>query len=185
MYHIIAKTLRLIFILPGSRFMEISALNNVGICIKDSFKTVLEQNELCQKICGNMVGLVCDFGCMNNYPTTSPQSITQGMILLSNIQSKDQKLDAVIINDGDKITTITYPNCFKENTIKDEIEELRRFGLTKSELVIIEEVLKGYKNIEIAQKLFISEGTLKTHLNNIYKKLPERWQSLKKRKQSV
>lgn len=44
------------------------------------------------------------------------------------------------------------------------------FNLTKRETEIVTYVIKGYKNARIAETLFISEGTVKNHLRNIFRK---------------
>jgi DNA-binding NarL/FixJ family response regulator len=44
-------------------------------------------------------------------------------------------------------------------------------ALTAREIEIIKQVAAGLRNIEIGKKLFISEGTVKMHLHNIYQKL--------------
>ena len=44
-------------------------------------------------------------------------------------------------------------------------------ALTPREIEIIKQVAAGLRNIEIGKKLFISEGTVKIHLHNIYRKL--------------
>jgi len=44
-------------------------------------------------------------------------------------------------------------------------------GLTQRELEIIRAVASGLRNKEIAQKLHVTEGTVKVHLHNIYDKL--------------
>lgn len=53
-------------------------------------------------------------------------------------------------------------------------EELQQFVqgkmLTPREREIIEQILKGYTNRDIAARLYISENTLKTHLKHIYQK---------------
>jgi DNA-binding NarL/FixJ family response regulator len=46
-----------------------------------------------------------------------------------------------------------------------------RAVLTPRELGIVRMVVSGLRNKEIAKKLFISEGTVKIHLHNIYDKL--------------
>jgi DNA-binding NarL/FixJ family response regulator len=43
--------------------------------------------------------------------------------------------------------------------------------LTPREREIIRHVARGLRNAEVAQKLFITEQTVKTHLNNIFQKL--------------
>jgi DNA-binding NarL/FixJ family response regulator len=43
--------------------------------------------------------------------------------------------------------------------------------LTPREIEIIKQVSAGLRNMEIGKKLFISEGTVKIHLHNIYRKL--------------
>jgi len=44
-------------------------------------------------------------------------------------------------------------------------------GLTPREQEVLSRLARGYTNKEIAQDLFISEKTVKTHLNNIFRKL--------------
>jgi DNA-binding NarL/FixJ family response regulator len=43
--------------------------------------------------------------------------------------------------------------------------------LTPREIEIVKHVANGLRNIEIGKRLFISEGTVKMHLHNIYQKL--------------
>ncbi|MCP5467741.1 MAG: winged helix-turn-helix transcriptional regulator [Deltaproteobacteria bacterium] len=69
---------------------------------------------------------------------------------------------------------------FSESSLSSD-EHFSDFGLfdplTKRELEIIEHLESDLTNQEIAQKLFISVGTLKWHLNNIYSKLGVRQRS--------
>lgn len=43
--------------------------------------------------------------------------------------------------------------------------------LTPREIEIVKQVAQGLRNAEICKRLFISEGTVKMHLHNIYQKL--------------
>ncbi len=54
------------------------------------------------------------------------------------------------------------------------------YGLTARELQVLELMAKGLKNKEIASKLWLSEGTVKTHVHNILHKLnqPDRAQAV-------
>jgi DNA-binding NarL/FixJ family response regulator len=45
------------------------------------------------------------------------------------------------------------------------------FGLTEGEIGILEELSKGLTNREIARKLYLTEGTVKNYISNIYSKL--------------
>ena len=43
--------------------------------------------------------------------------------------------------------------------------------LTEQEQKVVQEILKNKTNKEIASDMFISVSTVKTHINNLYKKL--------------
>jgi DNA-binding NarL/FixJ family response regulator len=51
------------------------------------------------------------------------------------------------------------------------LSEKNTFGLTEREKEILRTMILGLKNKTIAEKLFISEKTVKTHINRIFKKL--------------
>ena len=59
-------------------------------------------------------------------------------------------------------------------------EHLRTLGITKRELEILELIARGMSNREIADKLFVSENTVKTHSSRLFDKL-----SAKRRTQAV
>lgn len=44
-------------------------------------------------------------------------------------------------------------------------------ALTEREMQIMSEVAKGYRNRQIADRLFISESTVKVHMKSLLKKL--------------
>lgn len=53
----------------------------------------------------------------------------------------------------------------------EEKSNRKDFGLTEREVEIVEELSKGLTNREIARKLFLTEGTVKNYISNIYSKL--------------
>jgi DNA-binding CsgD family transcriptional regulator len=57
---------------------------------------------------------------------------------------------------------------------------LRELGITRRELEILELIAGGLSNREIAEKLFVSENTVKTHSSRLFDKL-----SAKRRTQAV
>jgi two-component system nitrate/nitrite response regulator NarL len=50
------------------------------------------------------------------------------------------------------------------------IGHAQKFGLTPRQLEIVANVVAGFSNKEIAQKLLLSEDTVKHHLTNIFDK---------------
>jgi DNA-binding CsgD family transcriptional regulator len=58
--------------------------------------------------------------------------------------------------------------------------KLGEFGITRRELEILELIAQGLSNREIAEKLFVSENTVKTHSSRLFDKL-----SAKRRTQAV
>ena len=59
-------------------------------------------------------------------------------------------------------------------------ERLKDLGITKRELEILELMAQGMSNREIADKLFVSESTVKTHSSRLFDKL-----NAKRRTQAV
>jgi len=53
-------------------------------------------------------------------------------------------------------------------------ERLLDLGITKRELEILELIAQGMSNREIADKLFVSENTVKTHSSRLFDKLSAR-----------
>jgi len=63
-------------------------------------------------------------------------------------------------------------NKNKENRTVTNVKAAENISkLTQRELEILKMVSKGASNADIAEKLFVKEVTIKTHLNSIYKKL--------------
>ena len=69
--------------------------------------------------------------------------------------------------------TLSEPFVINESRIHD-------LGITKRELEILELIAQGMSNREIAEKLFVSENTVKTHSSRLLDKL-----SAKRRTQAV
>ena len=59
-----------------------------------------------------------------------------------------------------------------ESLLKDEVTKVEAAEiLTRRQIEIMTYVASGMHNTEVAKRLFISEGTVKVHLHNIYEKL--------------
>jgi DNA-binding CsgD family transcriptional regulator len=73
------------------------------------------------------------------------------------------------------IREVPAPRSFTLNEVR-----LRELGITRRELEILELIAGGLSNREIAEKLFVSENTVKTHSSRLFDKL-----SAKRRTQAV
>ena len=51
------------------------------------------------------------------------------------------------------------------------LEKIEDYQLSSREIQILKEIVGGNNHADIAEKLFISPNTVRTHVNNIYKKL--------------
>lgn len=155
----------------AKQFMSLGS--KLGLCIKDLDKKVIFQNTNCIKTCGSMVGTVCGKTCMQIYKQVEEcAAVSEGMKLFKGTEVDGHRVDALIVNDGEQITTLLYPLDEDQDKFKKQEAFFKERGLTKSELRIMQMVMQGMTNATIAEKLFISKATLKTHLNNVYKKLP-------------
>lgn len=63
-------------------------------------------------------------------------------------------------------------SVFRENRTNDiEIKQVSSISFTERETKIIQLMIEGLSNLEIAERMHISEGTVKWHSNKIFKKL--------------
>ena len=70
-------------------------------------------------------------------------------------------------------TRIVEKEVYIENSTGTEInqKEIDKLGISKRELEVLNLMARGLSNDEIADKLFVSLNTVKTHSSNIYLKL--------------
>lgn len=57
------------------------------------------------------------------------------------------------------------------DTTAETDSKKRKLSLTKRELEVLKTLATGHTNSQIASKLCLAQSTIKTHVNNIYKKL--------------
>src|SRR5215472_2073588 len=73
----------------------------------------------------------------------------------------------------EKIVLQEVPVPFAQPFIRDE-KKREDLGITRRELDILELIAQGLSNREIAEKLFVSENTVKTHSSRVFDKLGDR-----------
>ena len=76
-------------------------------------------------------------------------------------------------------------NQVVESPTKIDSNKISELGISKREYEILLEISGGLSNKEIAERLFVSESTIKTHLSNLYAKLDakRRTQAIQKAKE--
>jgi DNA-binding CsgD family transcriptional regulator len=73
-----------------------------------------------------------------------------------------QRKERVIVRE----VSVPAPATFTRNE-----ERLAAIGMTPRELEILELIAKGLSNREIAERVFVSENTVKTHSSRVFEKL--------------
>ncbi|MCB9061448.1 MAG: helix-turn-helix transcriptional regulator [Halobacteriovoraceae bacterium] len=124
-----------------------------------------------EKSCCSAGRLKCDERCLPHFQTLKEsKSWNQGLVILQNKLIDNKPCNLIFIKSGDLIITYVFNIDDSSQHFKKELEQL---SLTPREVEICLLKLAGRKNKEISKLLFISPLTLKTHLNNCYKKLPK------------
>ncbi|PWL29257.1 response regulator transcription factor [uncultured Roseivirga sp.] len=65
-------------------------------------------------------------------------------------------------------------------SIEIDHDRIQSLGLTEREMEVLQHIAEGCSNVEIGEKLFVSENTIKTHVSNLFVKL-----DVKRRTQAV
>ncbi len=156
---------------------DISALEGsleaggIAVCVKDSRKRVLMQNESCRSVCGNRLGEVCEVGCMELYSQDRHQQWKDwGSRVYQNSSIHGAFYDVTLLCTTDHIITFLQP--LKER-YETALAYYRERGLTRREIEVMALAIRGISNTDICEQLSISKATLRTHLNNVYTKLRE------------
>lgn len=98
--------------------------------------------------------------------------IFTGLGIWVSTQMTKMKVEKIIV---EKEVLVPVTEDFKINEI-----ELKKLNLTNREHEILKLITNGKSNAEIADKLFLSVSTVKTHVSNLYSKM-----NVKSRAQAV
>jgi DNA-binding CsgD family transcriptional regulator len=72
-----------------------------------------------------------------------------------------------------KKVVVVMPEVQRPDFLRKDLE-LQRLGISKREYEVLELIAQGHSNQEIAEKLFVSLNTVKTHSSNLFMKLDAR-----------
>jgi len=151
--------------------------SGLGVCIKNSDGMVLQQNKLCHDICGDCINEVCKVVCMELYAKDELQQWKDwGSRVYNNCFAHNAHYDITLICSDEYLISFLQP---LEEKYKTALNYYLNLNLTKRETEIITFVIQGASNSKICKVLSVSKSTLKTHLNNIYKKINDSGMELK------
>lgn len=87
----------------------------------------------------------------------------------------DELVNAIqVVHKGEALIHSAITKRIMEEFIhltRGKVKETQNFGLTEREMEVLEHLCQGASNKGIAEKLFISLKTVKSHLRSIFKKL--------------
>ncbi len=81
---------------------------------------------------------------------------------------------AVGIWAGLKLTSKQATTAVPESSVEVDEQKIQSLGLSKREMEVLGLIAQGLSNQEIAEKLFVSLNTVKTHSSNLFLKLDVR-----------
>lgn len=80
-----------------------------------------------------------------------------------------RKQEVVLLKEVEVVKEVPVPMISEPFSVNEA--QQRQLGITKRELEILELIAGGLSNREIADKLFVSENTVKTHSSRLFDKL--------------
>ena len=96
-------------------------------------------------------------------------ALDEGIHSFKNKEINKKPFDIIVINDKKNLITLLYPLSEKQT---QQVTILSGLGLSNQEMCIIKLILEGKSNSDVCKELNITHATIRTHLGNIYKKLP-------------
>jgi DNA-binding CsgD family transcriptional regulator len=129
------------------------------ICRKDSHNKVSYQNKESQSLCGSLDGAICE---------QCPEPKDHQQASSDVVQFKNKSYTRMTVPEGSSQVTVMS----ERKEIAPDLD-LLIVKLSKRELEIAKRIIAAHTNSRIITELVISKSTLKTHLNNIYRKSPE------------
>jgi DNA-binding CsgD family transcriptional regulator len=144
---------------------------DIAVCVKNVQRKVLMQNQRCRQICGDHVGRACEQGCMELFAKDRFQQWKDwGTRVYKNSLINGSFNDVTLLCSRERIITFLQP---LRDKYENALAYYREKGLTRRESEVIALTIQGSSNTDICASLSISRATLRTHLNNIYRKFRE------------
>jgi len=170
------------------KFQEMMLANSIhhlpiGLMLFDGEFSLLNYNNTAYEYCSNIVSTSTTSG----NPMANVSDLIASHLKNQTVRtSTNSQIEINIQSFHIKIHIIQVPAHLNKNSTKlygvyiypqskqktDPIKQaMDIYGLSKRETEIIDLLTKGYSNNDIANKLYLTINTVKSHLNNIYNKM--------------
>lgn len=157
-----------------NELLDMFDFDDVSICVASADKKVLFQNSGCESICGSQIDKFCK-KCQDAFSTADQQKLhpfaKRSAATFSTQKNIANTTCTVYRHEekNNKILTVFSKTAKKKQNFT---QYFRKKKLTKREIEIAHLILKKESNANMCALLNVSKSTLKTHLNNLYKKEP-------------
>jgi len=167
----------------------------IGILLLNSKFAAIEYNKSAYEFCMEIYDAKVSFKNSNNsniiIASNSSNTYIQQSIsyirkkLVNNTSSQSFKISvnntvfcfsmsSLLVPDGlDNIGTVYFLSITKQIVQNNEFTDavVKKYGMTNRELEVVSLIRSGYSNKEIADKLYISNYTVKAHITNTFNKV--------------
>ncbi len=130
------------------------------VCSKNADGTISFQSDESRHICGDRVGEFCS---KCGVPGT-PDILTT-----DHVYHNQQVFSRLRVNNNGLETTVLVPDRGAPVDFDHLVQSAK---LSPREIEIAQYIRQNLTNSDMMERLVVSESTLKTHLNNIYRKVP-------------
>lgn len=179
----------------GDFFRAICDYTSIGVAIFDAKIEPIYLNQKAMEICARIKQEDIDFGkkdldrfllpvefyddCaelryhLQDFPRNLRPLFKQRTTAVSSMEKYSihcQLLDKNLTGIKGPLFLITMKDISEYQRV-DKVKLKEEYNLSNREIEIVNHIFKGYKNSEIAETLFICEGTVKNHLKNIFEKM--------------
>lgn len=154
----------------GQSLEDILTHAGIAICVTDLDRKILFQNTESVSVCGARPHTNCPssvFGTCK-IPLEDVNSHL-GVRQCPGDRINNRLYDVFMVNTGKNHITFSIPLT---EMMENEMAKYKQHNLTHREVEIVGLVLLKKSNQDIGRILHISENTVKTHLKNLYRKLP-------------
>jgi DNA-binding CsgD family transcriptional regulator len=148
---------------------ELQSNAELGICVVDEDNKIVSMNSIARQLCQLTDGQICSGLCRKSKLQEPARQSTHGFTHNSCAHLAGGDADTTQF----QLDKYTLTLLLKRQILdKNLIAEFTAAKLTAAEIRIALLRVNGVKNKKIAEQLFISSATLKTHLHSIFQKLP-------------